>query len=101
MVALINLFCGKVVIPIGKWILMKIAEKGFDSLVDKLHSNALDKKFKKTVNLVANRFQKENPTLPVRNLKVLFREEKVFTELLKLLFKDSMIDVNIIKQEHR
>ncbi|WP_380869148.1 NACHT domain-containing protein [Sphingobacterium corticis] len=84
---------------IGKWILTKILDKGFDSIVGKISNNdeiniAFNKAFKKT----ADEIQSKHPDVLGNSLYVFFKKDEIYNELFKMLFKSSRVNISIIEK---
>jgi len=83
-------------INVGTWLIKKIAGKGFDSFYGKLSANKLNKKFYNRVEIVSKNIQKKYPNVLGSSIEHFFKGQEVFDQLLKLLFKNSKVDVNIV-----
>jgi len=82
-------------ISIGTWLGSKIADKGFDTLYAELtKSDEINTKFYKAVEETSKQLQKKYPTIFGGSIEYFFKREEVFNELIKLLFKNSIVDQN-------
>jgi GTPase SAR1 family protein len=80
----------------GKWLASKVADKGFDNIYKKIgveKENALTAKFYAIVNRVSMDLQSKYPDILGGSIEYFFKKEEVFNELLKLLFRNSKIDL--------
>jgi hypothetical protein len=80
-------------ISIGTWIATKIADKGFDSISNKIISDkTLNEKFYLAINKVSTELQKKYPDVLGDNIEYFFKKEEIFSELFKLLFRSSVVN---------
>lgn len=87
-------------ISISFWLLEKIAEKGFNALIENtIKSEDINNKFYKAVEKTCNTLQEKYPDLLGGSIDYFFKKENVFNELIKLLFVDSKINIEIITQQ--
>lgn len=86
-------------ISFGSWLGLKIADKGFESVYKKVtSSDKINKKFYKAVDSVAKEFQDKYPELLGGSIDCFFKQEENFTQLIKLLFLNSKVDIDTISQ---
>lgn len=84
-------------ISIGAWIGKKIADKGFDEGFKQLvSSKKINDKFYESVDSVSTNLQAKYPDLLGGSIDYFFKEESVITELTKLLFTSSRVDLGVI-----
>ena len=81
------------------WLGGKIADKGFDTICEKLKSkDNIDIKFKQYVEGVASNLEKKYPDILGNSINYFFTEEEVFGELIKLLFVNQIVNTEVISQ---
>lgn len=84
---------------ITTFILDKIKDKGFDSLYSKLTSkNTIETKFIASIEMVSDNLQKKYPDILGGRIDFFFKNENVFKELFRLLFKNSNINIDEIER---
>ena len=86
-------------ISISSWLGNKLLDKGFDSVYNKITSQNFNNKFYEKVEIAAERMQVTHPDSFGGNIGYFFKHEEVFSELLKLLFLNSKVDVSIIEEK--
>ena len=86
-------------ISIGTWIGTKISDKGFDEIFKKVTSKEFDQKFYEKVNNAAKELQKDHPDALGGNIEYLFKHEDVINEIIKILFVDAKINIEIIEEK--
>jgi len=80
-------------ISISSWIASKVANKGFDSIYDKIVADKkINEKFYSAVNKVSASLQKKYPDILGDSIDYFFKKEEVFNELFKLLFRSSVVN---------
>jgi len=80
-------------ISIATWLGSKIAGNSFETVYKKIvSSDDLDKKFKKAISKVSNELQEKYPEILGGDIEYFFKNGEVFNELVKLLFRKSVID---------
>ena len=86
-------------ISFATWLGKKIADKGFDTICEKLKSkNDIDTKFKQCVEEVASKLEKKYPDILGNSVNYFFTQEEVFGELIKLLFVNQIVNEEVIAQ---
>ena len=86
-------------ISIGSWLGNKLLDKGFDGIYEKVTSKRFNKKFYEKVQESAKRMQQLYPDSFGGNIEYFFKHEQVFSELIKLLFLNSKVDISIIEDK--
>jgi hypothetical protein len=86
-------------ISFATWLGGKIADKGFDAIIEKLTSkDEIDAKFKQCVELAANKLENKYPDILGNSIAYFFTQEEVFEELIKLLFVNQKVNEEVIAQ---
>jgi len=86
-------------LPFSVWLLDKIADKGFDVIVNKLSKDKnIDEIFKQCIIETAKKLQKKYPDVLDNSIEIFFTEEKLFDELCKLLFLNQKIDIKVFEE---
>ena len=83
-------------ISLSTWLAGKIGEKGFEKIYSNILPEDVDSKFYKAVDKTSNILQKEYPDVLGGSIDYFFKKETIFNELLKLLFKDSKVNLSLI-----
>jgi hypothetical protein len=86
-------------IPFGAWIQGKITDKGFEYLQEKLVSIDKKDKFYRVVLETTKAIQEKYPDVLGGSISYFFNNEVIFSELIKILFFDSKVDINIINEQ--
>ena len=87
------------IISFTTWLGGKIADKGFDIVVDSLKSkDDIDTKFRLCVEVVAKKLEKKYPDILGNSINYFFTQEEVFGELIKLLFVNQIVNEEVIAQ---
>lgn len=86
-------------ISISNWLGNKILDKGFDSIYSKVTSKKFNNKFYEKVTQANKRLQEIHPEAYGGNIEFIFKREEVFNELVKLLFLNSRINLEIIQEK--
>ena len=87
------------IISFATWLVGKIADKGFDTVVENLKSkDDIDAMFKQCVEFVANKLEKKYPDILGNSIGYFFTQEEVFGELIKLLFVNQKVNKEVIAQ---
>ncbi len=84
-------------IPIGSWLIEKIADKGFDSVIKTLTDADHEKRFYKIVESTSIELQDKYPYILGGSIDYFFKQKEVFGELIKLLFIDAKLDITVIE----
>ncbi|MDT0149848.1 NACHT domain-containing protein [Priestia aryabhattai] len=69
----------------------------FDRVIGEDNRSSLDKKFVKVIDLVSNRMQENYPDLLGGSIDTYFNEPLILEELMKLLFREDKIDIEKLK----
>lgn len=84
-------------IVFGTWLLEKIKDKGFDKLTSLLEkSNSINDKFSKAISVVSTKLHDKYPFILGGRMDYFFKNEHVYKELIKLIFVNSIVDINLI-----
>ncbi len=87
------------IISFASWLGTKIADKGFDTIYNKLQSNqSIDDDFKVSIEHVCNKLENKYPDILGNSIDYFFKNEEVFDELCKLLFINQNVNEEIIAQ---
>jgi len=82
----------------GKLFAGKIMAKGFDKLSSS-DIDQIDKKFSQATHTVSASIQKKYPSVLGGSIEDFFKDEDIFSELIKLLFKQSKINIEVFKNK--
>lgn len=84
-------------ITFSTWLLDKIKDKGFESLVSKLtKSDEINDQFINAVNTVSTKLNNKYPEILGGRIEYFFKTDIVFKELIKLIFINSVVDIDTI-----
>lgn len=87
------------IISFASWLGGKIADKGFDTIYDKLFSkHEIDKKFVEAIKFVAKKLEKKYPDILANSITYFFTKDEVFDELCKLLFVNQNVNSEVISK---
>ncbi|MCF2516033.1 NACHT domain-containing NTPase [Dyadobacter sp. CY351] len=85
-------------IAFGSWLAIKIGDKGFDIVADKLIEIDRKDKFYKVVKRTSKEIQKKYPKVLGGSIAHFFKKEEVFSELVNLLFLDANANPDVINE---
>lgn len=86
-------------VAVGTWVGTKLLDKGFDSLYEAIvGEKELTEKFYAAVDKTSKQLQVQYPHLLGGSIEYFFKSDEVFNELFKLLFKNSVVNVVIIRK---
>lgn len=83
---------------VGTWLIKKACEKGFENIVKDIDTDNLNKKFNHIVEKVGTKLQIKYPEILGGSIETFFKEEVIINELIKMLFINSRIDIETIKE---
>jgi hypothetical protein len=86
-------------ISFGSWLGGKILDKGFDALSDTLIEIDEKNKFYEIVKTTSRELQVKYPDVLGGSIEHFFKHDEVFNELVKLLFSDSKVSLEIISKQ--
>lgn len=84
-------------ITFSTWLLDKIKDKGFETLASKLtKSDDINNQFINAVNVVSKKLNDKYPEILGGRIEYFFKNDIVFKELIKLIFINSVVDIETI-----
>ncbi|WP_026632543.1 NACHT domain-containing protein [Dyadobacter alkalitolerans] len=86
-------------IAFGGWLGEKLADKGFDHIYEKLSSIDEDNKFYEVVKATSEEMAEDYPDVLGGSVFHFFKQEQIFSELIKFLFIDSNVNEDTIAQQ--
>lgn len=86
-------------ISISTWLGNKLLDKGFETVYSKITEPSFNERFYQIASLSASRLQRKHPEALGGNIEYLFKHETVFNELIKLLFINSKVNLEIINSK--
>lgn len=85
-------------ISFGAWLATKIADKGFDYIFENFsNQESLNNKFYECVDRASRRLSNKYPMVMGGYVEYFFKHESIFSELVKLLFDNSKINLDVIR----
>lgn len=83
---------------VATWFLAKLTDKGFDLVVDSIEKNKLqiNKLFKEKISIVSKKIGKEFPDVLGSRVDYFFRQDPLVEELIKLLFVNQKVSIEVI-----
>ena len=88
---------GPVTTTVGTWLVGKIADKGFESISNKLSPEKLNKLISRALSVTSKKIQTKYPDVLAGNINYFFQKEELLEEIIKLTFRDSKINIDIIE----
>ena len=82
---------------VSKFLFNKVSDKAFDKAYSKFEEEKLNKKFNSVITIVLDKMEGKYKEISGVNIATLFTEESIFEELVKLLFRNSKINVSVIE----
>ncbi|WP_226556622.1 NACHT domain-containing protein [Priestia aryabhattai] len=82
---------------VSKFLFNKVSDKAFDKAYSKFEEEKLNKKFNSVITIVLDKMEEKYKEISGVNIATLFTEESIFEELVKLLFRNSKINVSVIE----
>ncbi|QQD12354.1 NACHT domain-containing protein [Sphingobacterium sp. UDSM-2020] len=92
---------GTAVLSLVTWVASKLADKGFDLILNNLQSNKneIDKLFRDKIKTVSKKLSKEFPDVLGGDIDYFLRQDFFFEESIKFLFVNQVIDIEIISEK--
>lgn len=89
----------EVALSFASWLGTRIADKGFDTIVEKLkNEDVIDRVFKDRINEASKKIEDKYPDILGNSISYFFTKEEVFEELCKLLFVNQKVNITVISK---